>query len=104
MLISKTDNPSQKEGLFFIGGMMKYFIFLLLLSPAFAADLTVGEVRQLARLPSNDYMQADGRCLKDKEYSRLARELHNGSFWPYGRCNKDEFRLPKLEGYVIKVK
>ena len=57
-----------------------------------------------------DYMWADGRCLAISEYPELARVIHDGDDWPYGRCGDDGFRIPDLRArgqygnHIIKVR
>ena len=46
------------------------------------------------------YHLADGSCLADKDYPELAKVLHDGENWPYGRCDRYHFRLPDLTAKV----
>lgn len=47
-----------------------------------------------------NYMVADGTCLADKDYPELARVIHEGNNWPYGRCDSEHFKLPNFCGKI----
>lgn len=86
--------------------MKKYLLILLISTSALADDIPIGTLKYVI---GGDYQKADGHCLKIKDFPELADVLHDGSRWPYGRCNKDGFKLPNTcdqnnNCAIIKVK
>ncbi len=63
----------------------------------------IGEILSVVSLtiiPYN-YLPADGRCLPISQYQELAEVIHDGDYWPYGKCiGNDGFKLPDLRGSV----
>jgi hypothetical protein len=43
------------------------------------------------------WQPVDGQCIADKEFPDLSDVLRDGGSWPYGRCDSEHFRLPKLK-------
>jgi hypothetical protein len=43
----------------------------------------------------SDWLPAEGQCLNKFEYYSLAEVLHEGDYWPYGKCDEG-FRIPDL--------
>lgn len=46
-------------------------------------------------IPVN-YLPADGRCLNIDKYRELSDSLHENDYWPYGKCDDNNFKLPDL--------
>ena len=49
-----------------------------------------------------EYMEAKGQCLNRDNFYELSELLHDGDYWPYGRCNNEiDFKLPDLRSNKI---
>jgi hypothetical protein len=82
---------------------MRILALIFLFWPLAALADQIGEIQPIA----HGWAQADGSCVADSDYPKLAAVLHQGKKWPHGRCDAKRFRLPNLTNararFLIRV-